>query len=369
MADSDYALVVGINRYPRISDLEGPARDAEMFTKWLVAKKDPVPPGNIKKFLSPDEAGGWIRSPNYYEIEQWLEGLVNRGLEGEEFGRLYLFLAGHGFESDILPLYVALLMANGDYYEYSTHHIPGYHHADSLYKSGYFKEIILFMDTCRDLLQGAVFRRLLNFRPRPASQSTTFFYGLATKWGAKSRETPVVDEGNSVRGRFSRFILDGLQGGADQGTGRITGEMLEVYVKNRFTDLRNQSPQEQRALIEDPEFGPSANRSIVLVGPPEVSIAAPVGVDLKVTIKTPLDSDPKYLYLLGTGREYLSQYSANPADSPFIIHGMNTGMYSLIIPDTNWVKVFKVVGSGVSEVPADQMASSFQSLPIDIEIA
>ena len=38
MATNDYAVVVGINHYPGLSDLKGAENDARAFQDWLVRK-------------------------------------------------------------------------------------------------------------------------------------------------------------------------------------------------------------------------------------------------------------------------------------------------------------------------------------------
>src|SRR5262249_25455871 len=49
----DYALVVGISRYPGISDLSGPENDANDFFAWVTSKEGGgVGPANAKLILS-----------------------------------------------------------------------------------------------------------------------------------------------------------------------------------------------------------------------------------------------------------------------------------------------------------------------------
>ena len=67
-----YALVVGIEKYddPKVPDLNGPARNAVDFAKWLLKKE--VSKDNIGLFISPlnDENNSFIEEANLNDINQ-----------------------------------------------------------------------------------------------------------------------------------------------------------------------------------------------------------------------------------------------------------------------------------------------------------
>jgi uncharacterized caspase-like protein len=102
---TDFAVVVGIARYPELSaegvaaDLDGPNNDASAVRDWLV---DPdgggLQPENVKLIRSADF------DPIDPEDPQPAKGKVDRALNWVEQqtrnvagGRLYLYFSGHGF--------------------------------------------------------------------------------------------------------------------------------------------------------------------------------------------------------------------------------------------------------------------------------
>ncbi|HEX7774550.1 MAG TPA: caspase family protein, partial [Pyrinomonadaceae bacterium] len=156
--NNDWAIVVGVRRYPGISDLDGSENDADDFRKWLV---DPaggnVPPDQVRLILSsqfPDPSDATNATPTHAEVErafEWLDDKAEENLQngiGRKVGRrLYLYFSGHGYTPTRDD--AALLMANATPRR-SGNHIAGRLWAEWMYESGYFEEIALFMDCCRD---------------------------------------------------------------------------------------------------------------------------------------------------------------------------------------------------------------------------
>src|SRR3954465_14667769 len=102
---ADYAVVVGVARYPEFSpngiaaDLNGPDNDAEAVRNWLVDPQggglDPV---NVKLLrsaefdpLDPDDP-----QPAVARIEQELKW-VERQTRDSMGNRFYMYFSGHGF--------------------------------------------------------------------------------------------------------------------------------------------------------------------------------------------------------------------------------------------------------------------------------
>jgi hypothetical protein len=53
MNDHHYAVVVGINRYPGLSDLTGARADAEAFAQWLEdGDGGALPAANIRRVMA-----------------------------------------------------------------------------------------------------------------------------------------------------------------------------------------------------------------------------------------------------------------------------------------------------------------------------
>src|SRR5918998_2951337 len=102
---ADYAVVVGVARYPELSaegvvaDLDGPNNDAQAVHDWLV---DPegggLDPDNAKLIRSADF--DWLdpldAQPAAARIERELKWL-ERQTRDTAGGRLYLYFSGHGF--------------------------------------------------------------------------------------------------------------------------------------------------------------------------------------------------------------------------------------------------------------------------------
>ena len=104
---SDYAILVGISRYPNpgFTDLEGPPNDMALFEEWLrsptggAIRDDPDEPHIIRLItpepypsqFEPDEA-----PPTKATFERQFRRLV-RSLDQVPGKRLYLYFSGHGF--------------------------------------------------------------------------------------------------------------------------------------------------------------------------------------------------------------------------------------------------------------------------------
>src|SRR3712207_960026 len=101
MNDEDYAIVIGIRRYPMFGatskdpfDLLGPDRDAEAVYKWLIdPQKGGVPEKQARLIQSknyPDPFKNPLRKnarPQDDEIEEEFEHLMNISTENNEQGK------------------------------------------------------------------------------------------------------------------------------------------------------------------------------------------------------------------------------------------------------------------------------------------
>src|SRR5262249_55697758 len=121
MAATDRAIIVGIQKYPSIGDLGGPENDARAFGDWVVSPSGGnVPEANVRRILAtiPNPRYNNPVRPVYWEAEEafgelmdiYDANLTQRGGSGKIGRRLYVYLAGHGFDPE--PEYTALLAAN-----------------------------------------------------------------------------------------------------------------------------------------------------------------------------------------------------------------------------------------------------------------
>jgi hypothetical protein len=250
--NTDWAIVVGVRRYPGISDLDGSENDAEDFAKWLV---DPaggdVPPAQVRLILSsqfPNPADASNASPTNVEVErafEWLddEAEKNRTTIGRKVGRrLYLYFSGHGYAPARDD--AALLMANATPRRMGNH-IAGKLWAEWIYQSGYFEEIALFMDCCRDNYTSVQLRpaHLSQVLDKNGMNKRKRFYAFGTDWDRKAWER-LNPTDNKVHGVFTTALLSGLSGlAADKSTGLITDASLKTYLHQNMANFL--SPEER----------------------------------------------------------------------------------------------------------------------------
>jgi hypothetical protein len=165
------------------------------------------------------------------EAFDWIDQLAadndDRGTGLQAGRRLYLYFAGHGFSPQ--ENQTALLMANATRQRVG-HHVAGPAYADWFFRAGYFQEILLFMDCCRETLPLAPLMPP-HFLPVTANQAVNqvrLFYGYGTRWSRLSRERPMPD--GLVRGVFTTALMAGLRGAAADVAGNVTSLSLTSYL-------------------------------------------------------------------------------------------------------------------------------------------
>jgi hypothetical protein len=234
MAANDYAILVGITRYPRLGNLQGPENDAVCMHDWLIDQHGgQVPRDHITLIRSSDysdHSDPLQARPITADINLAFERLLDESRrQGGEVGRrLYIFLAGHGFAPHLEE--VALLMANANRWR-PNHYIPGRQYARDFRGAALFREVVLLMDCCRHV------RSHVPLFPSPWGEleyipeaDVRHFYGFATEWSRAAREHMVSSSG-AVQGIFTQAVLAGLRGGAVDKQHRITSTSLEAYVQ------------------------------------------------------------------------------------------------------------------------------------------
>ncbi len=270
MRQHDYAVVVGIAHYPLFNaDLGGPVNDAKHFVEWLLTAEDQggagVPEEQIKKILIPvpspdpnhpeaadDQAPLPVVENILAAFEDLREKVQNLHHEGGSEGRLYIFLAGHGFSVDTEQLGIeesVLLMSNAE--QGFWPHFAGHYSGEWFVKSGLFQEVVLFMDCCRN-------EPLINFPLSLPSWAVSTgktrakkFYGFATKWAQKSREQ-VID--GMVQGVFTWSLLKALRGDVTDNEGRVTEKELKGSIYNSVRKLLANGQAPGSGEFQDPDF-------------------------------------------------------------------------------------------------------------------
>src|SRR5258708_7093906 len=143
MALADYALCVGINRYPGLTSLNGAELDAQAFYDWVTGSGG-VPQANAKLILSsqfPAPAQAAQAQPASQEIWTFFEQLRAAANANNTAGngliagrRLYLFFSGHGFSPSLDMS--GVLMANAE--RDTPHNLSPKAWADRFYENGLF---------------------------------------------------------------------------------------------------------------------------------------------------------------------------------------------------------------------------------------
>jgi hypothetical protein len=333
MAKDDWAIVVGIQSYPALESLSGPDNDARAFLEWLT---DPaggdVPEKHVQKSLT----SLWktpfrsveVAKPTEEHIRKAGERLQNKGKSTPQrrIGRrLYLYMAGHGFAPR--QDQTALLMANATKDRVGPpYHWLGPYTAEYFRRSGYFDEILLFMDCCREIYSPEG----LNFAWGPVT-ATDFpervkrFYAFATRWSRLSREEPMAD--GVVRGVFTAALLEGLRGAAYQpgSHGQITTASLQQYLQKKIPNLQ---PSD---FVAD-----------------DFVIATVQPVTYPVTIHLPAGSAGREVRIQDNSFKLVDQTIAAP---PVWQRPLEKGLYQvLILSDGLQTANFEVTGTGGVDV-------------------
>jgi uncharacterized caspase-like protein len=262
MNDLHHAVVVGINRYPAIGDLQGPRGDALRFRDWLV---DPtggaVPEANVQLVTASDEdelaADVMSAVPTRENVNHALYGALRavrlaiadrpeeERYEAWRRSRLYVFLAGHGiapFGGD-----AALLMAN------AAIDLLGNHIAVRQYLNWYesaspFHEVVFFADCCRTRFGGVAAFGPPFTDTTEAPEEVDCLVGFATSLGDPAYEQQHPDP-DLARGYFTTALLEGLRGASATPEGTVTSDSLADYVVRHVVDrTRGLIPQEARFI-------------------------------------------------------------------------------------------------------------------------
>jgi Caspase domain len=228
----DYALVVSIGKYADsgfLQQLDGPVNDARCFVEWLVSDKGgSLPAANVDPYRL--ESDATAQKPKTGDVIEAVRSLLALAPGDERIGRrLYIFLAGHGVGPDLDDAGLLTVEATEDMPSY----LEGRRYANLFRGRAAFDEVILMMDCCRDydgdLPEGSFpFKKKVDAH---GASKVKRFYAYATGFGKAARER---DFGGQVKGVFSHVLLEGLNGGAIDGDGCITGTSLERYVRKKL---------------------------------------------------------------------------------------------------------------------------------------
>ena len=239
--DTHYGVVVGINEYPAISNLNHARQDAADFCDWMVADAgvparnvtlivaDELKPGTAREDAEPVAKHVWdALFRNLAEIR----GIVDQNPAAWADSRLYFFFSGHGIAPTARDASGLAADAGPDHYG-NSFSIKAL--LEWLLESQDFGQLVMIADCCRNKPPSGTRPGPPPWTPRKNHRGEVRlaeFY--ATIYGDPAREPrPDVDP-DGQRGYFTKAILDGLRGKAPIGPNRsITTTGLGTYARQR----------------------------------------------------------------------------------------------------------------------------------------
>ena len=347
MAADDYGIVVGISKYPDISELFGTENDAQAFYDWLVSPEGgDVPPGRVVPILSsqyqPVAPAVAVRLPTADAIERAFNYLQNAALGAngvpKRFGRrLYVYVAGHGaalpFSYDPDRADAAFLVADAT--RYNATHVMARVFALYFLNAGIFDEIVVFMDCCRIVYTRLVPRFPTYIDINAISDSTLerrAFFAFATKWALTAREKQF---GVQSRGVFTTALMNGLQGAAANPDGTVTSSSLRNYLLNHMRDLLSPDELADPEIPKQPDIpAPAVDLILATVKPPRVSL----------TVTFPQSAGGQMIRLRGDGFKVIAS-AQTQAGVPWSCDDLTRGGYMVEIPAAGLEQAFTLIGS------------------------
>jgi Caspase domain len=352
---NDWAIVVGIRRYPGLGDLNGPENDASAFYDWVMsATGGGVPPAQAWPLLSsnfPTVTTAIDASPNDHEVQKLFEKLDDctekKRQEGElQLGRrLYLYFSGHGCATTYEDS--ALITANAT--RRRIYHVPGKCWADYFFRAGYFREIALFMDCCRER-QERVAQNIPSWvskdLPDVVDQSRRF-YGFGAKWSRMAREKEYPPGSGLTRGIFTLALLDGLSGAAydaatqfyDLATNKLRAQVTAASLGNfLYNNMRNYLSDQDLAdplIAKEPDlvYDRDGGRAFVFN-----TVDVPL---FPVAIELPMEAGGKLLEIRG---EKFQVVKSEAARAPVHRVELSRGNYEVRVKDVHLETLFQLTG-------------------------
>jgi uncharacterized caspase-like protein len=267
-----YAVVVGIDQYPRIDagrrDLRCPLEDARRMAQWLSSRQGGNLAGRVTT-LTPTIPPGRTPDPVFDDINSAIlkcaENFVtNRKQElldeatrkaAWRISRFYFYISGHGMDGDGDD--AALITANATYE--SMNHISTRNVLNLLRKNNVFGELVVLADCCRDLAGvdvQALPWNLSKFKGYNDDDGLPkIFIAYASRTRKRAYEPP---PGSPIKNSiFTQALLEGLEGG-------VPGEQVDSKSLERF--LYNYVPVLARKL-KTPDQNPEikADPGIIFV--------------------------------------------------------------------------------------------------------
>lgn len=331
-------MLLAINAYPGLRNLDGPENDIAAFRDWLL---DPiggdVDPANIKVIKSsdyppvklPDDA-----NPTELAFKRALNALVrdsNNAWVERAGQRLYLYMAGHGFTAGASlndPALFSATAQSGD-----TAHIAGYRYAARIASAGFYDEIVLIMDCCQDVLKAS---NVLDPSWMPPDRNMSAQVKLFQAYGAPRGQAAFEagDTAKNVRGFFSKALIEALKSARPDDQGFVTGQTL----KNQLLQIWGDGQKAKTGY--DPPIRPPDGQDIQLFRravTPDGSTSEPVTFSLNA----PAPANAELQVLEGGSRTLVASMPA----SALAVRTLAPGFYKAVLTGTTRSRLFDVDGT------------------------
>lgn len=250
-----YAVAVGIDQYPALSDLRHARADAEAVDGWLgehggvdqsrrtLVRAVDLPPGTTRDQAVPVKKEVWEA---LYDKLTRIRAAVEQDPTVWPSSRLYFFFSGHGLAPTARDAAGLAADAGPDHFGNA---VSLKALTEWLLESQDFAELVVIADSCRNKPPTGTLPSGPPWNPRRTNRGevrVAEFY--ATIYGDPAREPrPDVDP-DKQRGYFTNAIIDGLNGAARVGPGgSISTVDLGSYARQRVmreTDNRQKPPQD-----------------------------------------------------------------------------------------------------------------------------
>jgi hypothetical protein len=264
MTDPDWALVVGIAKYPTFgatsadpNDLRGPINDAVAVDDVL---RNTLGVQNVTLLTSNKNNGqDWAEPPRPVvdDIDRWFTRIIVQSDanmaagQGPQVGRrLYVYLSGHGLAPEKTKR--ALVSSDALAKTYVKHFLATTWH-DRLVNSRFFSEYVLWMDCCTQARVTLIpsdppFELKPAIVPQPPQ-----VVACAAKFGELAVELP-LGENMEFHGAFTFELVRGLRGAAaNPMTGGIRTSDLAAYLY-RAVPLHIDKLPDPTGISREPEF-------------------------------------------------------------------------------------------------------------------
>ena len=348
MAADDYAIVVGITKYPGLglspnetADLKGSERDALEVANWLKAKDGgdlPDDRDHVNMICTSDFQGEPTATkgePQQQRLRDAFDALVQAGKEKPRASRddpmlgrrLYIYMSGHGFSPSRYrgALYVANATPDNGWHSYASGWLEWFQ------DNFYFKEYVLWMDCCMDREFGIDPENIMKKTARFGRMGGTFI-AFAAPRQFKTVERPIKAKDGEIHGVFTWALLEGLRGSAVDSEGQITGRSLADYLLNGMSAYLTEDDLKNPMIAKEPEVV-KADRTLIFATGRQKQTTF-------VTLTFPIDAVGKQATLWG-GLPIVS--NSFPVE-PEVSQKLENGLYVVAVPELRIRHGFEVTG-------------------------